>query len=686
MSRKGSKGSKGSAISRIGVYAEKMASDRVYRLRWTATFLLVAVASSLLAGTWWVRDGRSSFRIDSPSPLTFYAHSRMRIVDEKATRALREQRMSDIGGVLVKDRRFPEEVRSKLASIERGEYRTVLPESLAGIMESLPEISARRIATVSSRVAVSMLSSPTAEGSPTETIWKGLEASDLSIPEQNLAFQILDHVMERAMVMDPEVTSEVRALAASEIEPVERVLAVGDVIVREGETVSDELALILRAQGYPELSFPWKTLAFVVLGVVLWASWMWWYSVRREFNFDPLEWGFIITIMIAGWVAMFASALLGENGLGVISLAGWAYLGLPGSFAFHLVLWGGIIGSVIALGSSTVGLMLSVFASGITASLGYILMRKITSRLDLVRKMFLLGFFLAFGAFFIGWGLYLPSDRSILVTQIVSSFAWVVVTLVALPLWERFFDILTPIRLVDLTHPSHPLLKRLQIETPGTYHHSLMVGTLAEAAAEKLKMNPLLVKAGASFHDVGKLRRPQFFVENQQTGHNPHDELAPTLSALIIISHVREGLETARQYGIPKKIRVFIKEHHGTTCLHYFYKKALSLDPDLPMEQFCYPGDRPRSRESAVLMLADSVEAAVRAAASAITDSRELEELVREVIDTKIAESQLSDVPLSLQDLTRIKTAFIETLKHAYHTRKIAPIGTAEEATMEASG
>ena len=141
--------------------------------------------ASLLAGTWWVRDGRSSFRIGSPAPQTFYAHSRMRIVDENATRALREQRMSDVGGVLVRDRRFPEEVKSKLASIESGEYRTVLPESLAGILESLPEISAGRIATVSSRVAISMLSFPMMEGSPAETIWKGLEASDLSIPEQN---------------------------------------------------------------------------------------------------------------------------------------------------------------------------------------------------------------------------------------------------------------------------------------------------------------------------------------------------------------------------------------------------------------------------------------------------------------------------------------------------------------------
>ena len=268
----------------------------------------------------------------------------------------------------------------------------------------------------------------------------------------------------------------------------------------------------------------------------------------------------------------------------------------------------------------------------------------------------------------------------------MSSLVWVVVTLAALPVWEKFFDILTPIRLVDLTHPSHPLLKRLQVEAPGTYHHSLMVGTLAEAAAESLKMNPLLLKAGASFHDVGKLRRPQFFVENQQAGHNPHDELAPTLSALIIISHVREGLETARQYGIPKKIRVFIREHHGTTCLGYFFRKAVIQDPDLQMDQFCYPGNRPRSRESAVVMLADSVEAAVRAAAGAINDPGELEEAVNEVIDKKISESQLEEVPLTFQDLTKIKAAFVETLKHMYHTRKVTPLDVDKKTEVPDAG
>ncbi len=671
-----------SLVSLIADKAGKIASEREYRYRWAATIILVAAASAVLVISWWASDGMGSFRVGGPAPQTFYAHSRMRIVDESATRALREQRMSDIGGVLVRDRRFPEEVNRKFASLERGDFHSVLPGSLAGIMEELPAGSLERIVSVSSAIAVRILGSPDPAGSETESIWDDLSASGMSIAEQNLAFQILDHIMGGSMMIDPDSTREFRTQVSSEVLPVERVLAVGDTIVRMGETISPEMAIILRAQGYPEMTFPWNTLIFVILGVALWTSWMWWYARRREFNFDTQEWGFIVAILLSGWVAMFLSYHYAGNGLGVISLAGWAYLGLTGSFAFHLVLWGGIIGSVVTSGSSSVVLMLSVFASGITASAGYIIMRKITSRYDLVRRLFLLGICLVAGAFIIGWGLYLPSDHRVLVSLLLSAAVWVLVTLAALPLWEKLFDILTPIRLVDLTHPSHPLLKRLQIEAPGTHHHSLMVGTLAEAAAERLKLNPLLVKAGASFHDVGKLRRPQFFVENQQTGQNPHDELAPTLSALIIISHVREGLEMARQYGIPKKIRVFIKEHHGDTCLHYFYRKALNMDPDLQMDQFCYPGERPKSRESAVVMLADSLEAAVRAAASDITDPRELEEITNEVIETKISESQLSDVPLTFQDLTRIKSAFIDTLKHMYHTRKVTPIGPGERAEV----
>lgn len=664
----------GSVVSLIGLFIHRLVSETEYRFKWIGTITVVVSAALLLTLAWWVKDGASSFQTGSPAPRTYFAHSRMKILDENATRALREQRISDIGGVLVRDRSFVREVRNRLLMIERGDYSGILPEPLVKILKTLKDDSRNRVVAASSLIGAKVLESNELSEHSIDPIWNALKASDLSIPERNLVFQILDHVIGQSLVLDPDATREYKSQVAADVVPVERVLSVGDTIARKGEVISPELALILRAQGYQERSFPLNTLVFVIFSVMLWTSWMWWYAQRREFSFDPREWGYIISILLFGWIAMFVSSHFGGNGLGVLTLAGWAFLGLPGSFSFQLVLWGGIIGSVITSGSSSTELMLSVFASGMTASVGYVLMRKISNRYDLVRKLFLLGVGLSFGAFMIRWGLYLPCSWGIFLFHLISSLVWVVVTLAALPVWEKFFDILTPIRLVDLTHPSHPLLKRLQVEAPGTYHHSLMVGTLAEAAAESLKLNALLLKAGATFHDVGKLRRPQFFVENQQPGNNPHDELAPTLSALIIISHVREGLEIARQYGIPKKIRVFIREHHGTTCLGYFFRKAVILDPELQMDQFCYPGNRPRSRESAVVMLADSVEAAVRAAASDINNPRELEEAVNGVIETKISESQLEEVPLTFQDLTRIKAAFVDTLKHMYHTRKITPL------------
>jgi hypothetical protein len=187
-------------------------------------------------------------------------------------------------------------------------------------------------------------------------------------------------------------------------------------------------------------------------------------------------------------------------------------------------------------------------------------------------------------------------------------------------------------------------------------------------------MKSLLVKAGAYYHDIGKLRRPQFFVENQQAGENAHDDLAPTMSALVIISHVRDGLEIARKYKLPRRICDFIQEHHGTTCLQYFFKKARSSEQGLPVEQFCYPGPKPSSRETALVMLADSVEAAVRSADSTVLDTRDIEEIVTDVIETKIQEGQMDNVDLTLREISIIRESFIESLRHMYHTRQVKPV------------
>ena len=181
-----------------------------------------------------------------------------------------------------------------------------------------------------------------------------------------------------------------------------------------------------------------------------------------------------------------------------------------------------------------------------------------------------------------------------------------------------YIGVLSILRLRELSHPSSPLLRKLQRDAPGTYQHCLAIATLAEAVAIDMGMDENLMKAGAYYHDIGKLRRPQFFVENQGGGPNVHDGMSPTLSAMTIASHVQDGLEMAREYGLPKRIRDFIAEHHGTACIRYFYNKARAEARDRGEEEsvewsdFCYPGPRPRSRETALLMILDSMEAAIR--------------------------------------------------------------------------
>ena len=289
----------------------------------------------------------------------------------------------------------------------------------------------------------------------------------------------------------------------------------------------------------------------------------------------------------------------------------------------------------------------------------------------------LLGFIMFIVSLLLQWGLIGEfSLIKILITAglcLALSFS----VLLLLPILEMVFDMVSPLQLVELTQPSHPLLKRLQIEAPGTYYHSQMVGNLAEAAAEKIGLNPMLLRAGACFHDIGKLERPQYFIENQLSGINGHDELSPALSALLIISHVKDGLEIAKNYHLPSQIKAFIAEHHGTTCLSYFYKKAQQAGLKVSESQFCYPGPRPQSKETGLLMLADSTEAAARAGSVTLRNVNDIINLVDSVVSSKITAGQLDDVPFTLKELAQIKDALSARLRSMYHTRDIKPLTTA---------
>ena len=233
------------------------------------------------------------------------------------------------------------------------------------------------------------------------------------------------------------------------------------------------------------------------------------------------------------------------------------------------------------------------------------------------------------------------------------------------------FGVITTVQLQDLSRLDHPLLKELLRRAPGTYHHSIMVANLAEQAAERIKANSTLVRVGAFYHDVGKMNRPPFFTENQD-GPNPHDSLDPYSSARIIISHVTDGLTLAKQSRLPDRIRDFIAEHHGTRVVAMFYKKAQALTSEeggepVDKKRFQYPGPRPRSRETAIVAMADAVEAA----SSAIRPDTEaaIEKLVNSIVEDHLKESQLDNSGLTLGDLKQIRESFSETLKGRFHVR-----------------
>lgn len=249
----------------------------------------------------------------------------------------------------------------------------------------------------------------------------------------------------------------------------------------------------------------------------------------------------------------------------------------------------------------------------------------------------------------------------------VSGVASALIVLGVLPFLESFFSKTTNIKLLELADFNQPLLKRLMLESPGTYHHSLIMASLAEQAAEAIGANSLLARVGAYYHDVGKLSNPGYFIENQQPDANPHDPLTPTMSSLVVISHVKEGVALARQNGIDKVIVDCIEQHHGTSLIHYFYHRALEQNKDISPDDFRYPGPKPQSKESAILMLADAVEAASRSVEEP-TPGR-LKDTVEKVINNKFTDGQFSECPITLHDLGSIAESMAATLGGIYHAR-----------------
>lgn len=325
--------------------------------------------------------------------------------------------------------------------------------------------------------------------------------------------------------------------------------------------------------------------------------------------------------------------------------------------------------AVIAGNDFYLGLLFLI--SGVSSGLLVFGARK---RSVIIRTGFIIGFVQVTTLFFIeGLKIQHASRYLVLLANgIVSS----VIVVGILPVFEYLFKTVTNISLLELADFNHPLLRRMTLEAPGTYHHSLVVGNLSDAACQAVGANALLARIGAYYHDIGKLSKPGYFSENQgpDLKTSKHDTLSPTMSKLVIMNHVKEGVELAKKYKLNPQLVDFIEQHHGNSLVFYFYRRALEkLDEneEINQEGFRYPGPKPKTKEAAIVLLADSVEAASRTLKE--PNAGNIEELVHKVINNKFIDGQLDECDLTLKDLEKISAVFVRILSGIYHSRITYP-------------
>lgn len=284
-------------------------------------------------------------------------------------------------------------------------------------------------------------------------------------------------------------------------------------------------------------------------------------------------------------------------------------------------------------------------------------------------------------------------DRMTLLYSIGLAFAGGLLTSILvvglMPFFEISFGILSALKLVELSSPNHPLLRKLLTETPGTYHHSVMVGNLAEAAAESIGANGLLCRVGSFYHDIGKTKRPSYFIENQTNMSNPHDTIDPMLSKSIIVAHAKDGAEMLKAYNIPKPLRDIAEQHHGTTSLKFFYYKALKeaeeqgVEPDFTEEDFRYPGPKAQTKEAAVVGIADCIEAAVRSLRNPTIE--QVDDMIHKIIKSRVDDNQYNECDLTMKELDKIAQSLKESLMGIFHSRIEYPEDVKEKGSAKES-
>ncbi len=485
------------------------------------------------------------------------------------------------------------------------------------------------------------------------------------------------------LTFNNRATLESRESAAAAVQPISEIIKQGEMIVREGERVSEGQITKLKGleriyrHGHALDNFVGTALVAFILLILAWIC-VQKYDV--DFGASPKNVTLFVMLVLIQAVLLKTGILFSRalHGIwGGIPLQSFYYV-VPFCSASLLaaVLQGRSSAVLMAVFSAVLtGLILPAhinfsfiaLAGGVAAAVRWKEYRRRTSVLTAALILGLLGAALALG-FNMQEGFRAVVARwTDIPIALFGGLSNVIIVAGAMPLLESIFKLTTDMRLLELADQNHPLLRKMVVNAPGTYHHSLLVGNLAEEASEAIGANPLLTRVGAYFHDIGKMMKPEYFIENQGV-ENRHDKLKPNMSALILISHVKEGIELARRHKLPKEIIDLIRQHHGTSLMRYFYEKAKCQNGDDVREEiFRYPGPRPQTREAGILMLADMVEAA----SHSLSDHSlgRLSGLVDRIVQSAFSEGQLDNCSLTLRDLSRIQNAFMRVLVGIHHHR-----------------
>ncbi|MBE3578173.1 MAG: HDIG domain-containing protein [Limnochordales bacterium] len=514
-----------------------------------------------------------------------------------------------------------------------------------------------------------------------------MRAENLPLPrsERAIVGAVARAVIRPNLVLNREKVEAARAEAMAQVQPL--LIQEGQVIVRRGDVIKPEHITILQDLGLLRGSAPYWALLGTALFVaaVVASSFIF---VRR---YAPRMWGSDRQLALWGVLILLPVVmtrlftLIPWQGAGFLVPLPLGAIGALLLLDMHLALVAALVDAVLVTG--VVGWDSPLPVLTLVGSFAWIgLLPRGSQRADITRIGLLVGGFSALIMSGLALLFRTPLALHWAALGLFNGVSTAIFTLGILPYVETAFHLMSSIRLLELSHPTQPLLRRLMLEAPGTYHHSIMVGNLAEAAAEAIGADSLLVRVGAQYHDIGKIKRPYFFIENQFGGDNPHDRLNPRLSALIVRAHVKDGVALARQYRLPHQLVAFIQEHHGTTLIPYFYHKAAVAEgvEAVSEEDFRYAGPRPQTKETAIVMLADAVEATVRSQPQ-INRAR-LEQTVRKLVRDRLDDGQLDESGLTLKDLEGIIQAFLRILNGMFHNRIQYPSATEQDRAMSTAG